>query len=638
MFGNNKKTIGVFTSQVYEEYQNTLSRGIMKRANELDYNVAFFTNFGGFGQMSYDRGEIHIVDLPNYEELEGIIYTPDIMILPNLINKYKKNIEQKSHCPVVSVRKEVEEFYNVLIDDKIVLDEIINHYIEVHKFTRINFLAGPNNNAGASKRLENYKRVLQKYNIPIEEKRIFYGDLWKNTGEQAVEYWLNSGLEYPQAIICANDFMAISLCKALEDRGISIPEQIAVSGCDDIDDAIDYNPSLTTVKMPIFEMGIEAVDKIHKHNLGINQPQYSYLKTTTLFRDSCGCSTDWYHESNKKRRNLIHGRETLQAEISQNAFMSTDLTGLTKLEEIIERLWIYINSNKNFHHFCLCLCKDWDQYHTLEVDELPFDKKELVMEMGIKDNQRYTKLKCLKKNLIPPEFVEDKPMNFFFAMLHHQAHCFGYVGISFKEIQTYMRTFQAWLNNVNNSLENVRIHSELNRLVYKLEDMSVRDDLTGLYNRRVLDTLGKKYLRLCMAEQSQLMIFIADMDRLKYINDTFGHFYGDISLKVIAVAFQKAADDDEICVRLGGDEFMVLGMDYDEKKMKKFIGRFVDELNRFNVMQQHDVRVYVSYGYYLITPDEDTTIENCMRVADSLMYQQKYEKVSKKIEANIITL
>ncbi len=638
MFGNNRKTIGVFISQVFEEYQNALSRGIMKRANELDYNVAFFTNFGGFGQLTYDMGELHIVDLPNYDELEGIVFTPDIMILPKLIDRYKKNIQDKCHCPVVSIRKEVEGFYNVLIDDDTVLDEIINHYIEEHGFTRINFLAGPKHNAGANKRLENYKRELQKHNIEIEEDRIYYGDLWKASGEKAVEYWLDGDKEWPEAIICANDFMAITVCKALEERGISIPEQIAVSGCDDIDDAIDYNPSLTTAKMPIFEMGIEAVDIIHKHNNGIPQEQYSYLKTTTIFRDSCGCGKNRFHEANRKRRNLIHSRETLQAEITQNAFMSTDLTGLTKLEDIVDKLWIYVNSNKNFDQFCLCLHKEWDHYNSAEVDEVILDCKELILEMGINGDSLYTKLKCLKKNLIPEELLEDRPMNFFFAVLHHGAHSFGYVGISFKAIQTYMRTFQAWLNNVSNALENVRIHAELNRLVYKLEDMSVRDDLTGLYNRRVLDTLGKKYLNQCIEEQSKLMVFIADMDRLKYINDTFGHFYGDISLKVIAVALQKAADDDEICIRLGGDEFMVLGMDYDDDKMKQFINRFVEELNRFNAIQQHDVRVFISYGFYLITPDKDTTIENCMRVADSLMYQQKYEKVSKKIEANVIAV
>ena len=71
--------------------------------------------------------------------------------------------------------------------------------------------------------------------------------------------------------------------------------------------------------------------------------------------------------------------------------MSTDLTGLTKLEEIIDKLWIYVNSNKNFKHFCLCLTKNWDQYNPQEIDEMPQEFNEIIVEMGIKDNERYTK-------------------------------------------------------------------------------------------------------------------------------------------------------------------------------------------------------------------------------------------------------
>ncbi len=636
MFGNNRKTIGVLISQVNEEYQDTLSRGIMAKAMELDYNVAFFTNFGGFGQAAYDKGEAYIAKLPTYEDLDGIIIAPDVMLLPNLKEQYLKYIESRSHCPVVSVRRETSNYYNVLIDDNTVLDEIISHFIKVHGFSRLNFLSGPKGFVDTDKRLANYKKILSEHNIPIEENRIYYGDLLRQAGYDAVEYWLNSDQELPQAIICANDNMAITVCRALAGKGISVPDQIAVTGCDDVEDAAEFSPSITTAKMPVYDMGIEAVMKIHRHNLGIEQPKYSYMKTVTMYRASCGCKRNWYHESNNRRRNHIIARETLQSEITRNAYMSTDLTGLTKLEDIIRKLWIYINQNTNYTHFCMCLQKNWDTYHSQCEEEQALAEDELIMEIGIKNRAGFTKVKCSKKELIPNELKEEVPMAYFFAVLHHQGHCFGYAGISFSKMQTYMRTFQAWLINVSNALENVRLHSELNRLVYKLEDMYIRDELTGLYNRRVLDTLGKKYLNHCRSEKTILMVFTADMDRLKYINDKFGHSYGDIALKVVANALLHAADDDEICIRLGGDEFMAIGMDYDDAKMIKFINKFVEELNKFNETKEQDFSVYVSYGYHLILPGEDTKLEGCLGSADALMYQQKYEKASKSIKANLI--
>lgn len=636
MLGNNKRTIGVFISHVNGEFQDVLSKGIITRAQQLDFNVAFFTNFGGYGQNAYDVGEFFITDLPNYEELDGIIITPDVMIVPNLEEQYRRNIKNRSNCPVVSVRREIPEYYNVLVDDYTVLDDIIRHFIVKHGFTKINFLSGPKGKPDAEKRLASYKKILSEYGLPIEEERIYYGDFWKDTGADAVDYWLESSKELPQAIICANDYMALTVCRALLERGISVPDQIAISGCDDLEDAAEYSPALTTARMPIFEMGMEAVNKIDNHLLRKNQENNAYLNTVTIYRESCGCKKNWYQESNEIRRNHIHAREALQTEISRNAYMSTDLTGLARLEEVVDKMWTYVYENLYFTHFCMCLQKDWDSFGVDEQLRRFRNDDELIMEVGIKNRTKFTKLKCDKKDLIPPELAEERAMVYYFALLHHQQHCFGYVGISFSKVQTYMLTFQGWLVNVSNALENIRMQGELKRLVFKLEDMSIRDELTELYNRRVLETLGKKYLKRCREEKSRLMVFTADMDKLKYINDKYGHAKGDIALKLVASALMQAADDDEICIRLGGDEFMVIGMDYDTNKMVRFANRVIEKLNRFNFLNEYDFNVFVSFGYYLVVPNENTTIESCLQEADALMYQQKYEKNARSIYANLV--
>ncbi|MBB2181289.1 GGDEF domain-containing protein [Lachnospiraceae bacterium MD1] len=634
LFYNNKKTIGVFIAQVNAEFQDLLSRGISTKAMELDYNVAFFTNFGGYGQPSYDTGEIMITDLPNYEELDGVIFASDTMNLEEIKERYLKNIRNRCHCPVVSVRTELKEFYNILVDNNDILSELIIHYIEVHGFTRINFLAGPKGRLDSDKRLECYKRILNEHNIPVEEDRIYYGDFWKYTGVDAVEHWLNSPLELPQAIVCANDYMAITVCRALAEKGIAVPDQIAVSGCDDIEDAAEFSPSLTTVRMPIFEMGAAAVNTIHQLNLGVEQPRNTYMKPDTIYRASCGCKRNWYHESNERRRNHIIAREELYRAIIGNAFMSTDLAGLTKLEDVSEKIGTYIYENKNFTHFCLCLHRNWDFFHEEGGTEPVVDDDRMIMEIGFKNRMLLSKIKFSKKNLIPKEMAEEQAMIYYFAILHHQDHYFGYAGIRFDAIQTYMLSFQTWLFNVCNALENVRIHGELRRLVYRLEDMSVRDELTGLYNRRVMDTLGKKYLMQCVEKQAKLMVFTADMDKLKYINDNYGHAKGDMAIKAVADALLKAADDDEICIRLGGDEFMAIGIDYDDNKMMKFVLAFVDELNEFN-KNSDTIYLYVSYGWHIVLPDENTSLEECLMVADSHMYKQKYDKASNHIRANL---
>ena len=142
MFSNGRKTIGVFVSQVNSEFQQGLSRGISIRAQELNYNIAFFTNFGGYGQHEYDKGERRIADLPDYAELDGIILAPDTMAVKGLLERIRSHIDTKSKCPVVSIRRKIDEYYNVLIDDNKVLEDIIRHFIVDHGFTRLNFYGG----------------------------------------------------------------------------------------------------------------------------------------------------------------------------------------------------------------------------------------------------------------------------------------------------------------------------------------------------------------------------------------------------------------------------------------------------------------------------------------------------------------
>jgi len=99
VFFNGRKTIGVFISQINGEFQERLSRGISLRARELDYNVAFFTNFESYGKNEYDKGEMKIADLPSYEDLDGIILAPDTMAIEGLEQKNKGEYSQKKPLP-----------------------------------------------------------------------------------------------------------------------------------------------------------------------------------------------------------------------------------------------------------------------------------------------------------------------------------------------------------------------------------------------------------------------------------------------------------------------------------------------------------------------------------------------------------
>ncbi|NLJ97541.1 MAG: GGDEF domain-containing protein, partial [Clostridiales bacterium] len=115
----------------------------------------------------------------------------------------------------------------------------------------------------------------------------------------------------------------------------------------------------------------------------------------------------------------------------------------------------------------------------------------------------------------------------------------------------------------------------------------------------------------------------------KYINDNFGHASGDRALKAVADALMYSSEDDEICIRMGGDEFSVIGVEYDDKKMNRFLGRFNEALKMFNEKNKYDYNIRISVGWSITQAKKDTNLEECLSVADARMYQQKKEKEEK---------
>lgn len=633
MLGNGYKTIGIFVTRAHEEYQDFICRAISSRAHELGYNIAIFSNFESYGELDYDIAESNIANILKYEDLDGVILLPDTMLVKDFKEKILNNIRKYCTCPVVCVRQAMDEYQNVLIRDDNVLDEIIQHFIRHHKFTKMNFLTGPQDNPVSIQRLNTYKRILSEHGIPVEEDRICFGDFWKRSAAGAVDKWLADPDKFPEAIICANDYMAIAVCNALAQRGIIVPRDIAVSGCDNVEITKDFYPAITTVGMPVADMGREAVDRIHKEHMGIPQEDTTYLTFVTHIRESCGCEMSKDAEEVFRRRNhIIKELEDKDATISNNAYMSIDLTGVTVLEDLNKRLASYTYLNTGFSSFFMCLYKDWDQYESNDEQGTDFSEREVSMEVGIKDGQWLPKIQFQARELLPSVYLDNKPQTFYFNILHHREKCYGYTAISFNKIQSYKSSYQGWITNVCNALENIRIHGELNRLVYKLEDISIKDVLTGLYNRRALHTLGKKYLDQSIKNQSNLMVFSADMDNLKFINDIYGHESGDIAMKAVAAALIRASEDDEICIRMGGDEFAVIGVEYDEEKMNQFLDKFEEDIQSFNREPAYDFKISISYGWSITRANRDTTLEECLSIADKKMYIQKYEKRRRNLE------
>lgn len=158
----------------------------------------------------------------------------------------------------------------------------------------------------------------------------------------------------------------------------------------------------------------------------------------------------------------------------------------------------------------------------------------------------------------------------------------------------------------------------------RLSVLYVRDTLTGMYNRMGYRRFAEKLFADHEREKNLLILFI-DLDRLKYINDTFGHDIGDLAIRAAADAITSTLGEEAIPVRLGGDEFLVIQEEMPEEEIfvmlrtiRKKVARSGE---RIGICQ-----LSISAGYVITDQDSEKKLEDYVNEADEIMYQEKNEK------------
>ncbi len=176
------------------------------------------------------------------------------------------------------------------------------------------------------------------------------------------------------------------------------------------------------------------------------------------------------------------------------------------------------------------------------------------------------------------------------------------------------------LNNAEESLEKVR---EAKNLFY---DASLKDDLTGLYNRRGFLTFAEEQVKLACAGRRELLVVFADVDGLKAINDGYGHSEGDRALKHAAEVLLAVFRDTDIVARLGGDEFAVLALDCSPTGLVRINAHF-EKMLRFVNDRDRPWKLSISVGTVQVDSRHQVSLDELLSKADAMMYERKRERL-----------
>jgi two-component system cell cycle response regulator len=156
----------------------------------------------------------------------------------------------------------------------------------------------------------------------------------------------------------------------------------------------------------------------------------------------------------------------------------------------------------------------------------------------------------------------------------------------------------------------------------ELRSLALTDDLTGVYNRRAFHALAGQQLRLARRNGRELLLFFADVDHLKTINDTYGHREGDRALERVADSLERTFRNSDIIARLSGDEFAVLALEASSRDRDAILRRLQEHILEVSPREGR-YKLSLSVGMVKFDPRRDVSLADLLSRADRAMYEEK---------------
>ena len=603
--------------------------GIKERLAGSGMDLYVFLCFPAFGIDSPDNiSQFNIFSLPHYEDYDGYIFSINVVQGYDMLKKYHQPLLQCGK-PMVSLECEMDGIPTVVPDGYDAEFRLVDHLIKEHGCRKINYIGGSPEHPDNIIRKKAYRDALVANGIEIEEARIRDYSFMEADGHKAYAEFKELGLESPDAVVCANDAMALGYCQAAEEDGKYPPEDFLITGYDNDENSRAFTPLITTVDKNARAMGYLGCDVLLRTMAGEAVEGIVSHEQELVLRGSCGCyapeeQVQW---DNRQLQRQIYFRvkeesayyETLNL-VRQNLAISND-----------EGLFNYylLEVMRRFEMYGYCMCINQSVYygtHAIEFNlETTYDDEQYVLS-GMKHGVSQEEAMIIKKRDLVPDYLqqEDADTHVYMLMpMQRYGACMGYFVLIDTTLILHRRMALYMMGAINSAYGNLRNFENLRKMNKRLDSVYVKDALTDMYNRFGYMRDGYAMFEKSKAYGKPLMVMFMDMDHLKEINDIYGHSQGDNALILFSGVLKKCAGEDKIAVRYGGDEFLIIGQVENKDGAEEFKKILEAELAKTNAETDLPYQIEASIGYVLTDAKSKKELDDYVEEADTLMYEVK---------------
>lgn len=648
-----RKRIAVLVDYMESEYVQKIISGVRSYSKSSNLDVVVFCIAELCSQSVYDTDYqyLSVASLINPANIDGGIILGGPQLSYASKDYLHSFIKSFSSIPFVSIGVYFQDIPSIIPSGKLGMKEIVDHVIEKHGCRNLVLMGVQFNSEEAMERTEIFKESLKEHGIEFNPEYHLYGDYTYDNAQRAITQFYDK-FKNPKvdAIVCLNDDMAYACIDFLHEKNFLIPEDIIVTGYDDLIRSAYITPALSTVNQSIETQGYEAcrmIQEILEKGEEHLEFKVKFVDSKAIFRQSCGCVAFGERGYNGLDS---HGNK-IQYSIQDSQQVVAEWC--TKRLQFMQVIYLYSNmrnkmSLDDFRYSCntemslvdICagaivlfenpISTDYYEYFNLPERAYVFSAFDQRSGYSLTLGDDYIHFNPREKMI--PEGIFSSMDNLMVSSLYAGTILYGYLIINPGKFDStaYSMVHKMIASSISTSYiftQKEAERRELEKEYSVANEISITDELTGLMNRRGIISLGQQSLDLGRAiGQSGLLLF-GDLDGLKMINDTYGHSAGDEAIKAEAQILRKIFRSVDIIGRLGGDEFIVIAPGMSVRKFVSVRQRMEDACRQYNEKSGQQFTLSISIGYAEFTPtNKNYDIHMLMELADNALYLEKKAK------------
>ncbi|MCR5590674.1 MAG: GGDEF domain-containing protein [Lachnospiraceae bacterium] len=605
--------LAVFLGELQLDTQRKVLEGIVDAAKADGNNVIVYCLTLAVDD-EFNKGESAAMLYDDFSVYDGfIIYAESIYSAKIRTKLISKILDQNK--PSASIDCHIPGMINVSSDNESAMQKLSKHLIGEHHIKTVNFISGPEDSFDSVTRKRVFEMEMIRAGMSVDKERCYTGDYYARSGRAAVKYFESKGLLEADAYVCANDQMALGAFYALSDRGIKVPEDTILSGYDNIFEAANHYPRVTSVNRFEEKIGKTAYNNIIKCLEGKEYDKNPVIESEPVFAESCGCSAvrPVNHRLVINQYSRNHLREARYAEMVSE--LNVELTNAQSPEDICTSLKPRV-PDLGGDAFCLV------------IGEEDAEGPDISVTAGVNYyNGRF--------GPVTKEYIKDRHPRFdpnvgghFYILysLHYREKFYGLAIIRNSTMPLFSEFYRVLMMTLSSALEQVNNVQKMQKMIRTLDEMWVFDPMTHVYNRAGFFKFSEEIVKEARKTQEDMYFLFLDLDGLKNVNDAYGHETGDHMICDMADVLRKNRNKEELLMRYGGDEFVVFGKGLSEDEVEKDVVRIRKAMEEVNKKSGKPYKLDASIGFHMVPYDNDKPLSALIELADQEMYKEKREK------------